>query len=168
MNTSHDSETPARGRQVITACALIHRVRHGQFQIFLAKRAATKKFLPNVYELPGGHIDFGEDLISGLQREIHEELGISITVGEPFAAFTYTNKIKGSHSVEIIYFATLTEPETTVILDPGDHSEYKWVEAADIDTIDALNRAAGHLEPETPHLRRAFEILAGARPNLGE
>jgi 8-oxo-dGTP pyrophosphatase MutT (NUDIX family) len=58
---SHDSEVPANGQQVITACALIHKDFDGIEKIFLPKRATTKKFLPGVYEIPGGHIDFGED-----------------------------------------------------------------------------------------------------------
>lgn len=63
--TSHDSETPAHGRQVITACAFIHRKIDGVEKVFLPKRAATKKFLPNVYELPGGHIDYAKTLLRG-------------------------------------------------------------------------------------------------------
>src|SRR4051812_35084962 len=104
---SHDSETPAQGQQVITACALIHHNFDGVTKVFLPKRADTKKFLPGVYEIPGGHIDFGENIIEGLKREVREELEVDVAIGDPFAVFDYTNPIKGSHSVEIIYFATL-------------------------------------------------------------
>ena len=83
-NTSHDSETLADGQQVITACAFIHRQIDGVEKVFLPKRADTKKFLPSVYELPGGHIDFGEDPITGLKREIDEEFGMEVEVGDPF------------------------------------------------------------------------------------
>ncbi len=68
--TAHDSETPAQGQQVITACAAIHHSFDGVVKIFVPKRAETKKFLPGVYELPGGHIDFGENIVEGLKREI--------------------------------------------------------------------------------------------------
>jgi 8-oxo-dGTP diphosphatase len=102
---SHDSATPAPGQQVITACAFIFHDFDGVTKVFLAKRADTKKFLPGLYELPGGHIDFGEDIEDGLNREIEEELGMTVTLGEPYAVFTYANTVKGSHSVEAIYFA---------------------------------------------------------------
>jgi 8-oxo-dGTP pyrophosphatase MutT (NUDIX family) len=59
---SHDSETPAHGQQVITPTAFIHRIVNGKACVFMAKRAATKKFLPGVYEIPGGHVEFGEDI----------------------------------------------------------------------------------------------------------
>ncbi len=62
----HDSETPAKGQQVITACAFIHRKVDGVEKVFLPKRADTKKFLPGKYEIPDGHIDYGEDIQIGL------------------------------------------------------------------------------------------------------
>jgi hypothetical protein len=42
--TSHDSETPAQGQQVITACAFIHHNFDGVEKLFWPKRADTKKF----------------------------------------------------------------------------------------------------------------------------
>ena len=69
----HDSEVLAEGQQVIVAAAFISHKFDGVTKVFLPKRAATKKFLPNVFELPGGHIDFGEDIETGLKREIFEE-----------------------------------------------------------------------------------------------
>lgn len=124
---SHDSETPAHGQQVITACAFMHQDFDGVIKVFLPKRAATKKFLPNVYELPGGHIDFGEDLEAGLKREIREELNKEVVLGDPFAAFTYVNDIKGSHSIEIIYFAQFVGGIDDIQINAEDHSTYEWV-----------------------------------------
>jgi 8-oxo-dGTP pyrophosphatase MutT (NUDIX family) len=74
--TSHDSETPAVHQQVMTSCAFIHHHIDGIEKVFLPKRAETKRFLPGVYELPGGHIEFGEDMLAGLKREIMEEFGM--------------------------------------------------------------------------------------------
>ena len=122
---SHDSETLAQGQQVFTACAFIHRIVDGEEKVFLPKRADTKKFLPGKYELPGGHVDYGEDIKVGLQREIKEELGIDIKLGDPFAVFTYTNEIKGSHSIEVVYFATTENPDG-IAIDPDDHSSCGW------------------------------------------
>ena len=62
----------------------------------MPKRAATKRFLPDIFEIPGGHIDYKEDIVAGLKREITEELGMTVSVGDPFAAFTYLNEVKGS------------------------------------------------------------------------
>jgi 8-oxo-dGTP diphosphatase len=132
---SHDSETAAHGQQVITACAVIHHDFGGVQKVFMPKRAAAKKFLPNIFEIPGGHIDYGEDIVAGLKREIFEEFGMTISVGDPFASFTYTNPIKGSHSIEVIYFAEFTDPLKNIQLHPDDHSEYQWIAETEIDQI---------------------------------
>lgn len=118
---SHDSERPAHGQQVITACAFIHHKFDGKEKVFLPKRALTKKFLPGVYELPGGHIDYGEDIVTGLKREINEEFQMHVRIGDPFAIFTYVNEIKGSHSIQVIYFATFINPITEIKAHHSNH-----------------------------------------------
>lgn len=153
---SHDSETPARGQQVITACALIHHSFNGVEKVFLAKRAATKKFLPNKYELPGGHIHFGEDLLDGLKREIMEELGVRINVEDPVYAFTYLNAIKASHSVEIVFMATLLDEPDRITLHPQDHSSGGWFAKDELDKIFQTRRKD---DPENNALLRGFFVL---------
>lgn len=164
ITTSHDSETPAHGQQVITACALIHHSFDGVEKVFVARRAATKKFLPNIYEIPGGHIDFGENIVEGLKREINEEFEIDVNIGDPFAVFDYTNEVKGSHSVEIIYFATLTGRPEDIKLHPDDHSESRWLAADQLDVLAANNK--GPDDPEFKAITRAFELLKGGSPNF--
>lgn len=159
---SHDSEISAQGQQVITACAFIHRSFDGVEKVFLPKRAATKKFLPNVYEIPGGHIDYGEDIVDGLKREINEEFGMTISVGDPFASFTYANPIKGSHSIEVIYFATFNEPIENIKIDPEDHSEYGWFAENELDKV--TNESKGEDDVEIQAMRKGFALLKGDSP----
>jgi len=157
IKTSHDSETPAHKQQVITACALIHKIIRGKQRIFLAKRATTKKFLPGVFEIPGGHINFGEDLIAGLKREIKEEFAMDINVGDPFSAFSYINKVKGSHSTQVVFFAKFKTPINEIRLNPEDHSEYIWLAA------DEMNNILGQDKNNNEHnaIRKAFQLLKG-------
>jgi len=155
---SHDSETPAHGQQVIVACAFIHHDFDGVTKVFLPKRAATKKFFPDVFEVPGGHIDFGEDIVEGLKREIGEELGKEIAVGDPFSVFTYTNEIKGSHSVEITYFAQFKDGIDGVQLEPADHSEGRWFSEDEVEAY-AFNRTPD--DQELVVIKRGFALLRG-------
>lgn len=162
---SHDSETAAHGQQVITACALMHHDFDGVTKVFLPKRADTKKFLPGVYEIPGGHIDYGENIVEGLKREIAEELEIDITIGDPFYVFDYTNEVKGSHSIEVIYFATLVSKPEDIVLHPEDHSEGIWISADEIERVHTPPKGAD--DPEVQALHRAFALLGGAPVNVG-
>lgn len=156
---SHNSETLAEGQQVITACAFIHKNIDGVEKVFLPKRADTKKFLPGVYELPGGHIDFGEDPVAGLTREINEEFGMKIKVGDPFFVFTYMNNIKRSHSVEIIYFAKFVSELGSLVLDPQDHSDYGWF--AEDELINATTQGKGLDDIEFQAMQKGFALLRG-------
>lgn len=135
MKKIHDSETLAQGQQVITACAFIYHDFGGVIKVFLPKRANTKKFLPGVYELPGGHIDYGEDIENGLKREIKEEFNMNIEVYEPFYVFTYLNKIKGTHSIEVIYLTKFIDDIDSIKISPEDHSEYVWIAESEINKI---------------------------------
>ena len=162
-NVSHDSETPASGQQVITAVAFIHAEIDGIRKVFLPKRAETKKFLPGVYELPGGHIDFGEDLEAGLKREIKEELCMDVEIGDILGAFTYTNEVKGSHSVELIYFARFMGDIDNIVIDPADHSGYVWVSEADLNNV--YSKQKGEEDPEYKQIKKGFGGLKGQKVN---
>ncbi len=156
---SHDSETLAQGQQVFTACAFIHRVVDGEEKVFLPKRADTKKFLPGKYELPGGHIDYGEGMKLGLQREIKEELGVEISLGDPFAVFTYTNEIKGSHSIEVIYFAKLMSSPEEISINPDDHSSCGW-----FNEDEAIKLNSNEADEEVAVIKKGFALLRGDSP----
>lgn len=133
--------------QKITACAFLHN--HGR--LFVAKRADTKKFLPGKYELPGGNIEFGEDIESGLKREFQEEFGVDILVGDPFFVFTYVHG--DEHVIEVDYFATLVDPDAVIALNPEDHSESRWVTKAELDEF--WNKE----DAEYKATQKGFEVL---------
>lgn len=155
-----DSESPAKGQQVITACALVHKKINSKEKVFLAKRASTKKFLPSVYEIPGGHIDFGESVVDGLKREFYEEFGVQISVGDPFACFTYINHVKQSHSIEVVYFAKFIN-ETELRLDPENHSSFAWVSLDDVEQVYSSQK--GKDDDEFIVVRKGLALLNGQR-----
>lgn len=153
---SHDSETLAQGQQVITARAFIHRKVEGIDKVFLPKREDTKKFLPGKYKIPGGHIDYGEDIQVGLIREVNEELGIEVKLGDPFAVFNYTNEIKGSHSIEVVYFAQLVGEADEITIDPDDHSAFGLFTEAE-----AVSLNGDTEDEEVSAMRKGFALLQG-------
>lgn len=58
------------------ACGLL--VRNGL--VLLVHRSSAKTANPNVWDLPGGHLEPGENSSQALVRELQEELGVSITL----------------------------------------------------------------------------------------
>lgn len=136
--------------QEITACAFIY---NSSNQLLIAKRAKTKNFLPDKWELLGGHTEFGETLQESLIRELKEELQIDIIVEDPFYAFTY---VSGDiHTVEVDFFARISDNSSQIILNPEDHSEYNWIKADEVDQYFDQN------DEERKAVENGFRILAG-------
>ena len=155
----NDNETPLEDQQIITACAFIHQKIDDVEKVFLAKRSITKQFLPGVYELPGGHIEFGEDVISGLKREIEEELAMEVTVGDPFSVFTYTDTENHSQTIEVVYFAQFISNPESIMINPEDHSQYDWF--AEDDLVNAATPNKGLEDDEFLAIKRGFALLSG-------
>ena len=101
----------------------------------------------------------------GLKREVMEEFGKEITVGDPFAAFTYTNTIKGSHSIEVAYFAQFQSDTESITVHTEDHSGYAWFSETEIDTM--LTGGKTSDDEEYQLIRKAFKVLRGEPLNLG-
>lgn len=136
-------------QQKITACAFLHK----EGKLLTAKRAMTKSFLPGVYELVGGHVEFGETLEECLIREFREELHIDIVVGNIFYAFTYLENGNTNHVVEVEFFAKMQDEIQPIILNPEDHSEYHWITQEEIDKYNFT-------EEEKKAVVKGFELLS--------
>jgi 8-oxo-dGTP diphosphatase len=70
----------------LVACGLL--LREGR--ALLVHRSPTKTWYPDVWDLPGGHIEPGESSGQALVRELREELGIEVAlpVGRPALTLT--------------------------------------------------------------------------------
>jgi 8-oxo-dGTP diphosphatase len=89
-------------KQVV--CAVI---RDPEGRILLARRAPGQH-LEGHWELPGGKVEPGESLEAALERELLEELGLVVMVGEELARTVYHYE-RGS--IELIALATTTDGE---------------------------------------------------------
>lgn len=125
-------------------------VRDGK--IFMARRAKTKITFPDQFELVGGHLDPGEQPADGLIREIQEELGVTVSVGQIVDAFTYEDH--EGLKIEICYLCELADSTIEPVLQPADHSEARWITSAEIASI-------GKEDEESDALRKAFRIVKG-------
>lgn len=120
-------------------------------ELGIAKRAATKKFLPGKYELVGGRVESGETKEEGLVREGEEELHLTVVLGEAFYEFAYSSD--DADAVETIYFATLQDDSQEIRINPEDHSEFRWI------TEDQIEEFLLPDDEETKAVRKGFEIL---------
>jgi 8-oxo-dGTP diphosphatase len=67
------SESQAIGIHQVVAGLLIN-----ADKVLLCHRSASRRWYPNVWDLPGGHVETNEAPPTALVRELREELGIMI------------------------------------------------------------------------------------------
>ena len=94
-------------------------------KILITQRHA-KSHLGGFWEFPGGKCEPGETFEQCLAREIHEELGVEITVGELFEDITHAYPEK---TVRLKFFVCKLisgEPQ------PLDCAALKWVEKVEL------------------------------------
>ena len=112
-------------------------------QVLLCHRSPTRHAYPNVWDLPGGHIEPGESALAALVRELHEELGIQIS--EPaHPPLSFLRMDTADLRIWLIEDWTGTPHNTA----PDEHDDLAWVGTDDLSAL-----ALAH--PEYPTLLTA-------------
>lgn len=94
---------------------------------FLAARRTEPPALAGGWELPGGKIDPGETARDALHREVREELGVEIEVGNQVLGPLADGRWPlGTSYVLRVWWAVVTEGDPAPI---EDHDELRWVDA---------------------------------------
>ncbi|PHG27295.1 8-oxo-dGTP diphosphatase MutT [Bacillus toyonensis] len=94
-------------------------------EILCALRSPTMS-LPNYWEFPGGKINEGEMPQEALVREIKEELGCLITVGEKI------EEVDHEYENIIVHLATYKAHIKSGIPKALEHADLKWVQAKNL------------------------------------
>lgn len=100
-------------------------------RLFLAKRGPKAKNERGLWEFPGGGVEFGETLRDALVREIREEYGITIDVGELLTVTDHILPDEGQHWVSPSYICRIVDG-TPAILEPEKCSATGWFALDDI------------------------------------
>ena len=88
--------------------------------ILIAKRSSNSS-LPNKWEFPGGKVDAGETPEECLARELYEEFGIIVAVGNFLGESVYKYEHK---TVRLMAFQVYTDADITTM---NAHDDVRWV-----------------------------------------
>ena len=111
-------------RQVVVGVALF---RDGRV---LAARRPADSGSPGGWEFPGGKVEAGESDDSAAVREIQEELGVPIDVGEVLGP----EQPIGDRYLLRVYAGRVLSGEPV----PLEHNEIRWLRADELDGVDWL------------------------------
>ncbi len=97
-------------------------------KVLICKRSSDKKFLPNVWHLPGGKVEEKESILKSLKREVFEELRLKISDIE-YTEITHNYIGHGNISARTEFFIGKAQGE--IILNE-ENQDYKWISSEEV------------------------------------
>ncbi len=107
--------------QIVVAGALIR-----GSTLLVAQRARPPE-LAGLWELPGGKVAPGESDAAGLARELREELGADVTVGDRLGDDVALNESMTLRAYRVTLAGGAVRPH--------DHRELRWVTANELESL---------------------------------
>ncbi|MBI5388756.1 (deoxy)nucleoside triphosphate pyrophosphohydrolase [Candidatus Woesearchaeota archaeon] len=102
-------------------------------KVLIAQRMQDTQNDPLKWEFPGGKVELLEDPKTAIRRELQEELGITVSVGELFDYVSYIYKRKGKkHHVVVLFFLCTTHKEPKCV----GCEQVRWVLPKDLFSYD--------------------------------
>jgi mutator protein MutT len=110
-------------------------------RVFLARRGPRAQNERGLWECPGGSVELGETLAAALQREIREEYGVEIAVGELLDVADHILADEQQHWVSPSYLCTIASGEPR-IREPEKCSAIGWFHLHEIpDELTQITRS---------------------------
>jgi len=133
------TNSPETGIRVIVGAAIVDDGR------VLACERSDPPEVAGKWEFPGGKVEAGESEEEALIRECEEELGVLVAVGERVG---HDVLLGHGRSVLRVYLATLVKGQPV----PLEHSEIRWLAAAELGDVPWLPADAPIVEALRNHL----------------
>ncbi len=93
-------------------------------KLLILKRSSDEVHKANIWEIPGGRLELGENPIEGLKREVKEESGIDIEVLHPIKVRHFERE-DGQTITMLIFLCKALNDDVKI---SKEHSEFDWVE----------------------------------------
>ncbi|MEK7169935.1 MAG: NUDIX hydrolase, partial [Patescibacteria group bacterium] len=93
-------------------------------KILALRRSRTCSRRPLSWDLPGGDVEFGEDLVASAIREVKEEAGIVVSDITLFDAIGFVAK-DGGYWVTLGYKARVAQKAEVTI--SWEHDQFEWI-----------------------------------------
>lgn len=114
-------------------------IRDGEGRIFVHRRGPDRRFLPNCWDLVGGHLERGEDLLAALRREVREETGWTLR-GTPVLVHIADWSAPGVDGPdphrEFDFLVDVDGDLEHPAIERPKHTEHRWIGPGETDLLD--------------------------------
>jgi 8-oxo-dGTP diphosphatase len=102
-------------------------------KLLVLRRAPSMSYMPNSWDLPGGHLVSGESFEECLAREIEEETSLAISAP----------RLLGIHNsvgpyLQAIFACAIAGDPNGIRLRPYEHVEARWVAPAELERLELI------------------------------
>jgi len=122
---------------VLAGAATVH---NGLF--LLLKRSRQESFLPDVWGIPAGQVQQGEDPQAACERELKEETGLRGRVVDLMGYSTFVSSRDGVelNNIQLNFLVLVHERDVTLNL--ASHSDSRWISLGDAENelLDSFTR----------------------------
>jgi len=120
-----------------------------QKEMLLIRRSSTDRKDPEKWEVPGGKLDAGENLLLSKAREIKEETGLEIEQINPLVfAHSYVIEDGGYKGFTYLSLFSVNKIKLGQVMLSEEHTEHVWVSYRDMITMNL-----------TDEVKKAAEVL---------
>ncbi|WP_046472489.1 NUDIX domain-containing protein [Allosalinactinospora lopnorensis] len=99
---------------------------------FAQRRSPDRKVFPNCWDIVGGHVEAGEDMLAAIRREVAEETGWELTGILADLGYLAWTPEDGVERHEVDYLVRVRGDLSAPKLEPGKHTEFMWVAEDDV------------------------------------
>jgi 8-oxo-dGTP diphosphatase len=128
-------QADADGRRCVVGAL----VRNREGRVFVHRRGPARSYLPNGWDVLGGHVEAGETLLGALAREIEEESGWRL-MGTPrliySADWETDDNARPNRRREFDFLVEVDGDLAHPRLEWPQHTEYKWIDEDDLSLLD--------------------------------
>lgn len=153
-------EESGRLRPICPRCGWVHYFGPQVAAVAIVTRAEDDAFLlvqrgenpgKGLWGLPGGFVELGETVHQALEREILEETGYTIVLGEMVGVWSFFNEARKIAGVAVIYQTRVTGGELQIASDSTNAAWVTYERALEFPLAFETHRAAlaAHFKPST-------------------
>ena len=139
--------------------------------VLLVHRSPNRRYYPDCWDFPGGHIEPGESAADALARELREEIGVEATITGAPALRVVEDETADDGLVLQLWLITAWAGEPANLA-PEEHDELRWVDVHDVSALDLAHPSVLALLAELPggtaanSPRRQSHPVDDPRPSL--